>query len=726
MKLVQISLLILLIFCVNCETSDDCSTSFESELKYYCQKTFENSTHICQYSKGKCELNYLGCSNYEGKEPSVCESIIPSNKEKKCKIQGETCTEVQKECGDYEEGITTSCVTLSAGGNNKRCILNNGKCESHYNTCSLLGTNQQSCEANIPSDAANECVWKDGACQEQKKSCEGSSYTSDYQCSLLSASDDDKRCLASTNGGCKEQYKTCELYNEKVTSKTKADCESLRIEEGYGYFRKCVFKDNTCATGTKCSDFTYESGCNNFSPSDTNKRCIFINNVCEEIYKTCELYNTYETNKKQETCQKILPYYENNDNIDKYSKCLFESSQCVRKKKSCSEINEENVCNNQIFDKTLCVYDNNNCKEVFKTCQDYDDNPSSGNKNAADCKATKVYYDNGIINYNYKCVFDETKKTCSQKKLEKCEDYESGQDEKYCSNINLGSTFKGCAIQDKKCVETYINCPNKEENLSKENCEKIELWDYYICKYDQTKGCYRKIRDCSDANDKVACESMVLYNESEDEIDYNNKCVWGNACTKTAKECKDAQNAKECDKITLKSSNKNCIYLNGECKEQYQDCASYNNNGKEKIEQSVCESIVLVEALLGLNNHHCVFKNNQCVEEEKKSCSEFNVDNYESLCLLNSPSSKYTKCVYSNSACSDTKKNCLELSDESEVDKETCESAPTSGTNKYCSLKADESGCEEKEKENNNKATFGLNDKKLWFNLLVILFGLIL
>ena len=112
---------------------------------------------------------------------------------------------------------------------------------------------------------------------------------------------------------------------------------------------------------------------------------------------------------------------------------------------------------------------------------------------------------------------------------------------------------------------------------------------------------------------------MVLYNESEDEIDYNNKCVWGNACTKTAKECKDAQNAKECDKITLKSSNKNCIYLNGECKEQYQDCASYNNNGKEKIEQSVCESIVLVEALLGLNNHHCVFKNDQCVEEEKKS-----------------------------------------------------------------------------------------------------------
>jgi len=377
-----------------------------------------------------------------------------------------------------------------------------------------------------------------------------------------------------------------------------------------------------------------------------------------------------------------------------------------------------------MFDKTLCVYDNNNCKEVFKSCQDYDDNTSSENKNATDCKATKVYYNYGSIDYNYKCVFDETKKICSQKKLEKCEDYESGQDEKYCSSIELNSAFKGCTIQGEKCVETYRDCPNKEENLSKENCENIKLEDYYICKYDQTKGCYRKIRECLDANDKAECESMVLYDKSKEEIDYNNKCVWdNNACSKKAKECKDAQNVDECQKITLSSSNKNCIYLKGECKEQYIDCASYNN-GKEKIEQSVCKSIVLVEPLFGFNNNHCVFKNGECVEEERKSCSEFNVDNYESLCLLNPHSSVNIKCVYSNSVCSVTKKNCLELSDESGVDIETCESAPTSGPNKYCSLKADESGCEEK--ENNNKGTFGLNDKKLWFNLLVIVFGLLL
>ncbi len=89
--------------------------------------------------------------------------------------------------------------------------------------------------------------------------------------------------------------------------------------------------------------------------------------------------------------------------------------------------------------------------------------------------------------------------------------------------------------------------------------------------------------------------------------------------------------------------------------------------------------------------------------------------------------SEGNKCSYSNSACSEVKKTCLELSNESHADEEICGSAPTSGNNKYCSFKADESGCEEKEKENaNNKGTFGLCYKKLWFNLLVILFGLLL
>lgn len=129
--------------------------------------------------------------------------------------------------------------------------------------------------------------------------------------------------------------------------------------------------------------------------------------------------------------------------------------------------------------------------------------------------------------------------------------------------------------------------------------------------------------------------------------------------------------------------------------------------------------------------YKCVFKSgtpDQCVQESKySSCTDFKKDEYKSLCTNFDYISYDEKCIYSNSACSTVQKTCLELSNASKADEDDCARAPTSGYNKYCVLKEDESGCEEKERENNdNKGAFGLSEKKLWFNLLVILFGLLL
>ena len=99
--------------------------------------------------------------------------------------------------------------------------------------------------------------------------------------------------------------------------------------------------------------------------------------------------------------------------------------------------------------------------------------------------------------------------------------------------------------------------------------------------------------------------------------------------------------------------------MNGQCKEQYKDCASYNNNnGKEAIEQSVCESIVI--DTYDTHEYKCVFKSgttNQCVRELKySSCSEFKRDDYEYECASISSSISFpydivspeNKCAYSN------------------------------------------------------------------------------
>ena len=62
-----------------------------------------------------------------------------------------------KNGSDYEKGIN-SCESFSAGDSTKRCILNNGKCEAHYDNCDFNGATQQTCAVNIPSDPTKECV----------------------------------------------------------------------------------------------------------------------------------------------------------------------------------------------------------------------------------------------------------------------------------------------------------------------------------------------------------------------------------------------------------------------------------------------------------------------------------------------------------------------------------------------------------------------------------------
>ena len=308
-------------------------------------------------------------------------------------------------------------------------------------------------------------------------------------------------------------------------------------------------------------------------------------------------------------------------------------------------------------------------------------------------------------------------------------------DESYCYNIYLAE-YKQCIIKDNKCVEIFTGCPGTAEKLSKENCEAIDLGEYYLlCKYNEKdNGCYKELKDCSLGKDEASCKSIILYEEDVGRVytKKSAKCVWEkDSCVENPKVCGDAPNAAECSLITPTSSNKKCIYLNGQCKEQYEDCEAYNNNEKETIEQTVCESIVL-----GDTSCKCVFQSgtpDKCVQQKKYStCSEFKKDDYEYVCTSYGSIAPISlsidyKCAYSNSACSEVQKTCLELSNEPDADEDICESSPTSAYNKYCSLKADKSGCEEKEKENaNNKGNFGLCYKKLGFNLLFIAFGLFL
>ena len=212
------------------------------------------------------------------------------------------------------------------------------------------------------------------------------------------------------------------------------------------------------------------------------------------------------------------------------------------------------------------------------------------------------------------------------------------------------------------------------------------------------------------------------------------------------KVCEDAKTKNECNSITPTNNKKRCVYENEECKEQYKDCDSYNNNGEETVTKSVCESIILSS-----DSYKCVFKEGNTCEEEKKDCSDITKDKYEQECSEISASSSEKKCSFSNSVCSEVSKSCLELSLLYSATNDICSSAPTSNpSNKVCVKKEEGIGCEEKDKSSdssnqsgsssnpssssgtgqnnnqnnqNNKGTFVLEFK---FSLLFIIFGLFL
>ena len=240
-----------------------------------------------------------------------------------------------------------------------------------------------------------------------------------------------------------------------------------------------------------------------------------------------------------------------------------------------------------------------------------------------------------------------------------------------------------------------------------------------------------------EGKDKETCESIIRYQDKETSLKYIHKCVLeNNNWVMKEKKCEEAITYDEC-KLIKAPTNKKCIYLNEEWKEQYKDCESYNNNGKEPIEQNICESIVLDYLSLdsgipSYQTNKCVFKqgtSNKCEKQEKK-CSDFKIDDYIGICYDMSLSTFNKKCVYANNACSEINKSCLELYIEPSVTEEICESAPTSDDNsKVCKIRSDGLGCEEIEKEikenKDNKSKFGYRKGKLIMNLLIIIWLLL-
>ena len=742
----------------------------EEECEY---KTYDD--FVCIFKGNTCTEQYKTCELYNSKASNknkndclAIQSYInyKFDDSKICDYTGDVCSTRDKKCEDITEG-ETACLSFIPNDSNKRCIYSGSQCKEQYRSCYLYNKyaspkDETECKniklyeyGNLNTKeycdfVDSECVQKQKTCSEltSQKDCE-SSYFEDYICVFK-------------GNKCKEQYKTCDKYNKLVaeSAKNKDDCESIN-EDSYN---KCSFNTNTkvCSKIKKDCKEISTSLCSNHTPTDTTKKCILINDKCVEQYKTCELYDA-QTTKTADVCNKIIPYRTNANYIDEDYKCVFDSknSKCERKKKECKDITDSDTCT--LFspeDSTnkICIYENNACKEVYKSCENYN---TDANKNEAGCKAVTYRDSYGAINYHYKCIYEQN--TCKEKKLESCSDYETRLgNTNYCTYISL-TDYKRCVINNNnQCVKKYTNCPGSNERVIENVCNSIELSSEYLkCAFDENKNCVQKEKECSEykgdyqyyceryaksydknkkcfyendkcvskyiycsayeGNDKKTCESIIPYDESNGNSLYSHKkcSLIEDACTMVDKQCSDAQTYSECNtlNIYLSDPNKKCVYDNNKCLEQWKDCSTYNNNA-ETVEKNICESIILNDY-----KTKCIFTEgtpkNKC-ESGNKVCTDFNIDYYQNYCSSTLTSFE-KKCVYSNSDCKESKKTCLELSSISGVTSDICSSASTSSSSKRCSLKDDNSGCEEV-----NKPSKGSMGPEVKFSLLLAVIALLL
>ena len=378
MKKIKSLLIVCFIFSIEYSYSNICSETFDQILEEICVDKYINFTHKCVYSKGICDYSFISCESYMGNDPSICNSIIPSNNNQayKCEIINQQCTTVLKVCKDFEtnENAIQYCNYLTTSDINKNCISTEKGCKEQYKTCELYNINEKSknkidCEAM--SEIHNKCMFLDNECTTVTKEC--SEMTDQDSCNKHLINSDKKKC-SFINNKCIEVYKSCELYDQEATSKTKSECENIIFPyDKYlyyiDYYSKCVFINNQCLRQKlECEEFKDSYYCIRQELENENKKCAYdIQIGCIEVYKSCE---SEESNKDKDICENIILDYFNE--IDFAHKCIFDNNKCKKISKTCDDYKQgqsESFCIKIFLNSySKCVFKDNKCLMEYTDC----------------------------------------------------------------------------------------------------------------------------------------------------------------------------------------------------------------------------------------------------------------------------------------------------------------------------------------------------------------------
>ena len=376
----------------------------------FCNYIRPSNGGSCHLVNNECKLYYPYCSDYEGNDKNVCESIELENPYKICSFTDNECVEKTKTgvtCKSFETGQDPDyCYKIELENEKKYCEFYDNKCTEYFRQCSDLdGTNEKQCNSNIPENYEEyKCVYKDGKWKKQKKtSCSDYKEGEDeYYCQRIPLSDDGKGCEF-VNGQCKEVIQACDSYQ----GKDQKECESIIPKDNY-YEYKCVFKGEKCQEEKKSSCSDYKKGedsyyCTGIELSDYTKYCAFVNDECKESFRECSYYEGND----ESICKSII--------TQNGGKCKYEGNTCkeeAMKTMTCPEFTSfldadngqscERISPSDVFKK--CVYSNYNCKEEDKYCTEFTSD------------VTKEICEKALTSSDKKkCVLSDDKKSCVEK-----------------------------------------------------------------------------------------------------------------------------------------------------------------------------------------------------------------------------------------------------------------------------------------------------------------------
>ena len=429
-------------------------------------QTFDDEDRLCLFISGTCVESLKTCSS-EGanSNKTFCERIEPpydytkgeyynctfsqEGNEKKCEAK-------KVQCNDYKTRVreTYYCYSLtnqieSNTDNKFYCVERNDKCTKEYTQCEKYDGNEKTeCESIILSYYYNKrCAFdasKSPKCQTVDKLCDEYTGNDESTCQTYKASSENKKCVFDNNK-CVEKYTQCTDYKGTDSG----ECETIKpYYDDYDYVdktSKCVYNSGCKKVKMGCSEMKDEDDCERLTPTDTKKQCVFINNKCEEQYKTCNLYYSNEATITKETCEKIRIYDETNNHNYPVYYCQYTApgsgetkGKCESKQKRCDEFNIDNYKDYCETDKDVfpadrdldkCVYSNKICTTKAKTCLEMD-HLSNVNKD----EVKDVCKNRATSSGNYYCEANEDLDGCVEKQ-------KSSAGEKRLSKIILALLF---------------------------------------------------------------------------------------------------------------------------------------------------------------------------------------------------------------------------------------------------------------------------------------------